>query len=91
MALKEALTMGVWPICYDNSGPGIYIRKYKFGSLAKDRDYDDLCNVLHQCLAEKPWLEEPRRSDSIAMARAGFEPDAIWRQLKDLYLRIVGQ
>jgi glycosyltransferase involved in cell wall biosynthesis len=32
-ALKEALAMGLWPVCYDNSGPAELIRRFQFGSL----------------------------------------------------------
>jgi glycosyltransferase involved in cell wall biosynthesis len=90
VALKEALTMGLWPVCYDNSGPGVYIRKFKYGSLAKNQNLTDLCNVLGQCISEMPWLDRSRRLHCIEKSRESFHPGFIWQQLRELYSEIIG-
>src|SRR4030095_1431846 len=45
-ALKEALALGLWPVCYDNTGPGEYVRQFGFGMLARDLDQQDLTEKL---------------------------------------------
>ncbi len=62
-ALKEALTMGLWPVCYDNSGPGEYIRKYAFGSLAENSNPDSLTNTLDCAFSTKPWQNGARKTN----------------------------
>lgn len=90
-ALKEALTMGLWPVCYDNSGPGEYVRKFGFGSLARDLDLSDLTATLRSVIATRPWADlELRRGLQVA-SRAAFSREEIWPKLEKLYLEISGQ
>lgn len=84
-ALKEALTMGLWPVCYDNSGPGEYLRKYKFGSLAEDRNLDSLCRELKRCLTEMPWKQTEKRTNLARDTRDDFSREKAWEQLIKLY------
>jgi glycosyltransferase involved in cell wall biosynthesis len=88
-ALKEALTMGLWPVCYDNSGPGEYIRKYAFGSLVKDRDLSSLCGDLKRCLIDMPWRDPDKRIAAQRKARVDFSREKAWEQLLELYWTIV--
>jgi len=87
-ALKEALTMGLWPVCYDNTGPGEYLRAFRFGSLARDLEPGDLATTLGQALAERPWRDQESRAQLRAATRRLFAPAEIWRQLQDLYRKI---
>jgi glycosyltransferase involved in cell wall biosynthesis len=84
-ALKEALTMGLWPVCYDNSGPGEYIRKYSFGSLARDRDMASLSNELKRCVSEMPWKDAEKRKSLEQQTRYDFSREQAWKQLTQFY------
>lgn len=88
-ALKEALTMGLWPICYDNSGPAEYIRKYLFGSLAIDRDVTSLATKLKEAMATTPWKDVNLREAVAGKTRHDFSRMHAWEQLVDLYGMII--
>jgi glycosyltransferase involved in cell wall biosynthesis len=87
-ALKEALTMGLWPVCYDNSGPGEYVRKYAFGSLAKDQDMNSLCRELKHCLTDMPWKDLDKRNVLARRTREDFSRELAWDQLTEFYRRV---
>ena len=89
-ALKESLAMGLWPVCYDNSGPGEYIRKFGFGSLTRDLDLDDLTVTLRTAIETAPWKNRSLRDGLQSASRTAFSPAVIWPQLKSLYQEIVG-
>lgn len=80
-ALKEALAMGLWPVCYHNSGPKEYITRFEYGSLAQTGNVDDLSAVLERAVRERPWLEGDLRSDVIEKVRRGLCAETIWKQL----------
>lgn len=84
-ALKEAIVMRLWPICYDNSGPGEYVRKYAFGSLAKDGDLDSLCAKLRDSLAKMPWKDANRRQTLEHRTRSDFSRTQAWVKLTEFY------
>jgi glycosyltransferase involved in cell wall biosynthesis len=92
-ALKEALTMGLWPVCYDNSGPAEYIRKYSFGSLAIDRDVDSLSTKLKEALTDLPRMDLNRdlnrREELARRSRRDFSREQAWEQLIEFYEMIV--
>jgi len=90
-ALKEAVVMGLWPVCYDNSGPACYIRQWGWGTLAADRQVEDLTTVLKSVLANKPWMEEPRRSRFVAEMRQYYHNEKTWIRLKDYYRWIMDE
>ena len=87
-ALKEALTMGLWPVCYDNSGPGEYIRKYGFGSLAIDGDIESLTKTLRQVLQQRSWEQTSKRAALAARTRHDFSSERAWRDLLDCYAAV---
>ncbi len=89
-ALKEALTLGLWPVCYDNTGPGEYVRKFEFGSLANDLDLEDLTAKLRQAIETRPWLDAARREKLRAQTREAFARENVWAQLERLYSEIIG-
>ncbi len=90
-ALKESLAMGLWPVCYDNSGPGEYLRKFGFGSLARDRDPADLTASLRAAIEGRPWADLAARSDLLSKTRTTFSREVIWPQLQKLYAEIVAE
>jgi glycosyltransferase involved in cell wall biosynthesis len=87
-ALKEALAMGLWPVCYDNSGPAEYLRSANFGSLARDGDQVDLTRKLSDAIRERPWINESRRSALRRFTHDRFSRTGIWSQLIQLYTEI---
>ena len=88
-ALKEALTLGLWPVCYDNTGPGEYVRKFHFGSLARDLDLADLSVALKTAVATRPWAALHLRQQLRDATREAFSPQKIWAQLLSFYGEII--
>lgn len=86
-ALKEALAMGLWPVCYDNSGPGEYLRKFQCGTLVPDGDVDALARALDQAWRDLPWMGRTR--DELGAIRHHFSPKRIWDELGGLYSRVM--
>jgi glycosyltransferase involved in cell wall biosynthesis len=89
-ALKEALAMGLWPVCYDNSGPAHYIRKFEYGSLAEDLNRASLASVLKTVLQSAPWKEPAREAKIRSQIRPHFDRANIWPQLLEVYREIQG-
>ena len=73
-ALKEALTMCLWPICYDGFGPGEYIRKYSFGSLVSDGNVSELSEKLAHSFATERWRDEDLRMKLAQRTRGTSHP-----------------
>jgi glycosyltransferase involved in cell wall biosynthesis len=90
-ALKEALALGLWPVCYDNTGPGEYVRKFAFGSLARDLDLADLTATLRSAIETRPWANPQLREKLRAETCAAFSRERIWKELAELYQEICGQ
>ncbi len=84
-ALKEALAMGLWPICYDNSGPGEYIRRFNYGSLAPTGDTTALARQLSMAIAHRPWTANLKNSIASSEVRTALAAEAIWPRLTELY------
>jgi len=87
-ALKEAIAMGLWPVCYDNSGPGHYVRQFQFGTLARDLDPSDLAAKLKQVIAAAPWQQPEHRVKIESVIRPQFQRERIWGDLLKLYEHI---
>ncbi len=87
-ALKEALTMGLWPVCYDNSGPAEYIGLFQFGALARDLDEADLAATLQRAITARPWEDAEARARLRAATRIAFAREEIWPKLLALYREI---
>lgn len=90
-ALKEALAMGLWPVCYDNSGPAEYISQFQFGSLARDLDEADLATQLRRGVTTRPWADPHRRGALRAATQEAFSRDVIWQKLQALYSEVMSQ
>lgn len=84
-ALKEALAMGLWPVCYDNSGPMEYIGRFGYGSVAKTGDLADLAEALSIAINSKPWQQSGRLDSAVAQVRQELCAETIWQQLLNHY------
>jgi glycosyltransferase involved in cell wall biosynthesis len=84
-ALKEALALGLWPVCYDNTGPAEYARHFNFGSLARDLDLADLTAQLQGAIRTRPWLDAEKRSALRSATMMRFSRERIWNDLAKLY------
>ena len=87
-ALKEALALGLWPVAYDNTGPGEYVRQFQFGTLARDLDATDFAEKLRAVVDERPWRDPARRKALREATQAAFSPQRIWGELRQLYAQI---
>lgn len=87
-SLKEAICLGLWPVCFDNSGPGEYIRHFGWGGLAEDSSLPHLQTVLEEGLGVLgPSLEDWQHAVS-AKAKTYFSAGATWRELGKIYERV---
>ena len=89
-ALKEALAMGLWPICYDNTGPRELINRYEVGSLVKTGDVEELTKTLQQVLSEQPWQNEARMKCVAEKIRADLSHSVAWGRLEEVYDEVYG-
>jgi len=87
-ALKEALVMGLWPVCYENSGPAEYVRLFRFGTLSEDGNLNDLSEKLCATIRTRPWDDSSRRMQLREFTRKRFSRMEIWDQLIELYEEI---
>jgi glycosyltransferase involved in cell wall biosynthesis len=89
-ALKEAICMGLWPVCFDNSGPSEYINNFKWGSLAKNLNQQDLYHKLKTAIMERPWENFEGDTHPAILARSFFSTQTAWNKLIPIYESIVG-
>jgi hypothetical protein len=83
--LKESLAMGLWPVGYDNSGPGHYVRRFGFGNLAADLNVADLTATLARAVAARTWLQPEQRAKIAGQIRPHFTAANIWPELVRVY------
>lgn len=88
-ALKEALSMGLWPVCYDNTGPQELITSHGVGSLSPTGDIQTLTETLRQVLNNEPWQEASRMEQAVAKIRDDLSPAAVWEKLGKVYDSII--
>jgi len=84
-ALKEALSMGLWPVCYDNTGPQELIGRYGVGTRVPTGDVKQLAETLKRVVTERPWDGNPAVDACIANIRDDLSPAAIWGKLTQVY------
>jgi glycosyltransferase involved in cell wall biosynthesis len=84
-ALKEALAMGLWPVCYDNSGPKELIGHYQYGSLSPTGDISALTESLRKVLQDQPWMEPRRMEQCVQQVRHDLSRETVWKQLLECY------
>jgi hypothetical protein len=74
-------------VCYDNSGPGHYVRKFQFGNLAPDLDPDALTQTLRETIARREWKNSLNRVKIAEQIRPRFDRTRIWPELIRMYRR----
>jgi glycosyltransferase involved in cell wall biosynthesis len=84
-ALKEALAMGLWPVCYDNSGPKELIGRYQYGSLSPTGDIPALTENLRKVLQNQPWKDSGRLEQCVKQVRHDLSRETVWKQLLECY------
>jgi glycosyltransferase involved in cell wall biosynthesis len=84
-SLKEALAMGLWPVCYDNSGPQELIGRYQYGSLSPTGDIPTLAKTLRKTLTEEPWKQTGRTEQCVKQVRHDLCRETVWKQLLEAY------
>ena len=87
-ALKEALAMGLWPICYDNTGPQELIHKYRWGSLVPTGNIPELSRALQRATESRPWQDVTARTACAGQVKHDLAPGGIWCQLTAAYLKV---
>ena len=85
-ALKEALAQGLYPICYDNSGPHELINRY-LGTLVPTTDIEGLTGALKSCVAQQAELVH-RSAEIAERVRVDHSPKEVWKQLMSLYKEV---
>lgn len=88
-ALKEALAMGLWPVCYDNTGPKELIGRYKVGSLSQTGNVEELGNTLKRLIDEQPWRDVDRMDGVARQIRSDLSPSTVWKKLEEVYNEII--
>jgi len=89
--LKEALVLGLWPVCYDNSGPAHYLKRFACGTLAEDRNLASLAEALQHTISTRPFAHAAFREKVESVIRPEFNPNRIWKELAGLYQFVIGQ
>lgn len=83
-ALKEALSCGLYPICYDNSGPNDLIARYKCGTLVKTADVEGLAMSMRTCITNvEECIEKGLHAAQIV--RQELSRSNVWKRLFVLY------
>ena len=85
-ALKEALSMGLYPICYRNSGPENLIHHYECGKLVRTGDIDALSGAISDCTRNMSKYSECARQTSM-FVRSELSRTNVWKELQTIYLQ----
>lgn len=81
--LKEALSQGLYPICYDNTGPHELVSKY-CGRLVPTGDVDAFARAIEDVLVKLPQCQEEGERASM-LIRADVSANQVWEKLKVIY------
>lgn len=88
-ALKEALASGLYPICYDNSGPRDLISHYCCGSLCATGNVRQLAATLRMCIVDVGCCR--RRAIPVAeKVRDELSRQSVWNELVEVYRNVIG-
>ena len=83
-ALKEALACGLFPICYDNSGPHDLINHYRCGYLCRTGDITKLVVKLQEAVSHvRECVESGIRASY--QVREECSRMSVWSKLMDIY------
>lgn len=87
-SLKEALSMNLWPLCYDNTGPAELLRRFQVGSLSPTGDLSALASALRHATSDAHDMEMNSLS-CVQKSRHAFSRNTVWLQLLQAYATIV--
>ena len=87
-SLKEALAMNLWPVCYDNTGPAEFVRRFKVGTLCPTGDIPALGSALEHA-AQHVQSAAVKGTSCASDARQAFCKDNIWPRLLEAYAIVV--
>ena len=81
--LKEALSQGIYPICYDNTGAAELVGKYSFGEVCATGDWQALGKAMDR------FCEEPKKRNHKAAerVRCDLSRESAWGSLLRVYAR----
>jgi len=87
-SLKEALAMNLWPVCYDNTGPAEFVRRFNIGTLCPTGDIPALRSALVHAALD---IHSPaaKQLSCASKSREAFGKDAIWPRLIEAYATVV--
>lgn len=86
-ALKEALASGLFPICYDNSGPHEYITRY-CGYLCETGNVVAYAELMNKALANREGCLRISAEASIRIKK-DLSKTMVWAKLRELYKEVV--
>jgi len=83
-ALKESLASGLYPICYNNSGPADLIRHYGCGKVCETGNVIALAHVMRYCVDNKEkCVQDGLRASRFV--RKELAPASVWDKLLEVY------
>ena len=86
-ALKEALSQGLYPICYDNTGPKELIARYGFGCVCETGKWEKLTEAMDAACARREELS--RKGEEVSrLIRYDLSPQVIWPKRLEIYREV---
>lgn len=86
-ALKEALSQGLYPICYDNTGPKELIERYGFGCACETGKWEKLTEAMDAACARREELS--RKGEEVSrLICYDLSPEAIWPKRLEIYREV---
>lgn len=83
-SLKEAMACGLFPICYDNSGPHEYITRYNCGYLAETGDVEKLALLMSKAIENKAATLSAGMAASVRI-KSDLSKETVWNGLLRIY------
>ena len=86
-ALKEALSQGLYPICYDNTGPKELIERFGFGCACETGKWEELTEAMDAACARREELS--RKGEEVSrLICYDLSPEAIWPKRLEIYREV---
>jgi len=87
-AIKEALSQGLYPICYDNTGPKEHVERYGFGRLVATGEWEALSEAMDKACEDRKAIFT--RGIKVAeKVRRDHSPENIWPQILTAYQEVL--
>lgn len=87
-ALKEALSQGLFPICYDNTGPRSLVNEYVYGELCETGSESGLQQAMDKAVLCTAELKS-KSSSVVERVRRDLSRETAWKGLAMLYEEVV--